>query len=170
MGDPKRQRKKYDTPRHPWEKGRIEREAAIMKTYGLKNKREVWRMETMLRNIRRMARNLISAREEDAKVKEAELLGKLKKLGILKKDDSTLDDILSLKIDDLLNRRLQTVVYNRGLARTIKEARQLIVHGHISLAGRRITVPSYFVKVDEEELIGYSQGSPVIKKKAASEG
>ena len=50
MGDPKKQRKKYETPLHPWQGERILAEKKIMEEYGLKNKKEIWKMNSMLRN------------------------------------------------------------------------------------------------------------------------
>lgn len=152
MGDPRRIRKKYQKPRHPWRADRIEAEKKILREYGLKNKRELWRVETILRNYRRQARNLLALRGEETGKKEKELMQSLKRLGLLK-GDATLDDVLALKTRDLLERRLQTVVYRKGLANTIKHARQLIVHGHVTVKGGKVTAPSYMVKAEEEDSI-----------------
>lgn len=152
MGDPRRIRKKYQKPRHPWRADRIEAEKKILREYGLKNKKEIWRVETILRNYRRQARNLLALRGEETEKKEKELLQSLIRLGLLKKN-ATLDDVLALKTRDLLDRRLQTVVYKKGLANTIKHARQLIVHGHVTVKGGKVTAPSYMVRVDEEDSI-----------------
>jgi small subunit ribosomal protein S4 len=152
VGDPRRIRKKYQKPRHPWRADRIEAEKKILREYGLKNKRELWRVETILRNYRRQARNLLALRGEETGKKEKELMQSLKRLGLLK-GDATLDDVLALKTRDLLERRLQTVVYRKGLANTIKHARQLIVHGHVTVKGGKVTAPSYMVKAEEEDSI-----------------
>ena len=154
MGDPKKTRKMYETPQHPWKKGRLEEEAQIKRTYGLKNKREVWRVQTMVRRLRERARNLISARGENAKRLEKELIGTVLKLGLVG-DDATTDDILALTAESVMDRRLQTVVYKKGLARSMKQARQFINHGHITLYGRRITSPGYLVQRDEMAKIGF---------------
>lgn len=152
MGDPRRIRKKYQKPRHPWRADRIEAEKKILREYGLKNKKEIWRVETILRNYRRQARNLLALRGEEIGKKEKELLQSLMRLGLLK-ENATLDDVLALKTRDLLDRRLQTIVYKKGLANTIKHARQLIVHGHVTVKGGKVTAPSYMVKADEEDSI-----------------
>jgi len=152
MGDPRRIKKKYETPRHPWQLDRLEEEKKILKEYGLKNKRELWKTASILRRFRRNARRLLSLRTEQARKEEKQLLSKLKRMGLLG-ENATLDDVLSLTVEDLLKRRLQTVVYKKGLARTIRQARQFIVHGHVRVGGRKVTVPSYFVKPEEEESI-----------------
>ena len=41
MGNPKRHRKKYSTPAHPWQRARIEEERELSKEYGFKNKKEM---------------------------------------------------------------------------------------------------------------------------------
>ncbi len=161
MGDPKRLRKKYDTPSHPWQKDRIMEEKKIVKEYGLKNKREVWKAQTEIRKIRMRARHLLGYRGEDKEQRVKELLGRLYRLGLLD-ENATLDDVLSLTTKDWLERRLQTLVFKKGLARTIKQARQFIVHGLIAINGKRVTVPGYIVKRDEEDKIGYSKGTPKI--------
>ena len=160
MGDPKRQRKKHRTPRHPWRSDILEAELKLVGTYGLRNKRELWRLKTMVSNIRRNARLLLSESPEERGVAEKQLLGKLYRLGVLP-EDATLDDVLNLTVEDLLERRLQTVVFRKGLAKTIHQARQFIVHGHIAIGGRRVRSPGYLVRRDEEELIGFSPRSPL---------
>jgi small subunit ribosomal protein S4 len=76
--------------------------------------------------------------------------------------DADIDDVLSLKIQTQLERRLQTQVYRKGLARSPKQARQLITHGHIAIAGRRVSIPSYRVNRIEEGQIGYYGKSPFV--------
>lgn len=152
MGDPRKQRKSYDTPSHPWRKGRIEKEKELVRKYGLKNKKDIWKAESKLRQIRRIARNLLSSHGEQAKKEEAQLMSKLQKLGLLK-GEADLDSVLGLTIEDILERRLQSLVHRKGLARSPKQARQLVVHGHIRVGGRRIKSPSYLVPVEQEETI-----------------
>jgi small subunit ribosomal protein S4 len=145
----KRSRKKYETPKKPWDKARIEKEKEILKKFGLKRKRELWRAEAILRKYRRMARELVAKKDKE---KEKILLEKLEKIGVLK-EGSGLDDVLALTVEDILERRLQTIVYRKGLANTIKHARQLIVHGHVKIKGRKINYPSYIVPREEEDKI-----------------
>ena len=163
MGDPKFSRRKYSTPSHPWEAERIKEELGLVKKYGLKNKREIWKQRSRLANYRHQARRLqalLRFEDEQAKRETEALLNSLYRQGIISQN-ATLNDVLSLSVENLLSRRLQTVVYMKGLAHTTKQARQLIVHGHISLNGRRITVPSYIVRRGEEEFIEYSPTSPL---------
>lgn len=145
----KRQRKKYEKPVKPWDKARIEKEKEIMKNYGLKNKREIWRAEAILRKYRRLARELAAKRD---KQKEKILIEKLVKMGMLA-ENSSLDNVLELTLNDILDRRLQTIVFKRGLSNSIKQARQFIVHGHIKINGRKVVYPSYLVSKDEEDKI-----------------
>jgi len=150
----RRQHAFYERPRILWNKKRIEEEANILSEYGLRRKHEIWRAEAILRNFRRQARELIGTTSET--VKKDVLLGKLNRLGILPQSAS-LDDILSLNIKNILERRLQTLVFRKGLAKTMKQARQFIVHGHITLNGRVVKSPSMLVPLELEHKIGYKK-------------
>ncbi len=163
MGDPKRQRKRYETPSHPWIKERLDSERVLMRKYALKNKKELWRHETQLKEFRRRARRLLAARGRQAEVEKVQLLQRLNRLGLLPAD-AVLDDVLSLGLEDILDRRLQTVVFKKGLARTTRQARQLIVHGHIEVNGQVIRSPGYIVLKEEENTITYARNSPFAKE------
>ncbi len=152
MGDPRKHRKRFETPSHPWQKARIEKEKELMRKFGLKNKKDIWKAESRLRRIRRLARNLLGSYTEQAKQEEQKLVGKLQKLGLLK-GEADLDSVLGLTVDDILERRLQSLVHRKGLARSSRQARQMVVHGHIRVGGRRITSPGYLVPVEQEETI-----------------
>lgn len=161
MGDPKFPKKKYSTPRHPWEKERIDSEKEIVVKYGLKNKRELWKNQAMLDSFRSQARKLqAKLRTEDSFSQKQfqELIKRLSRYSILGQNAS-LDDVLSLSIDDILQRRLQTIVFRKNLARTPKQARQIITHGHIEFDGRRVNVPGIIVEGSKEETIRYSERS-----------
>jgi small subunit ribosomal protein S4 len=158
MGDPKKQRKKFETPRFRWRKDILQEELKLVGQYGLRNKHELWRHKTMLSKTRGIARSLIGKTPEERTKMENELLTRLKKLGILQ-DTAVLDNVLDLSIEDLLERRLQTTVFRKGLSRTIFQSRQLITHGHIIIGNRRVTVPSYIVSKGEEEQVIYSPQS-----------
>ncbi|NHJ46704.1 MAG: 30S ribosomal protein S4 [Asgard group archaeon] len=162
MGDPKKIRKKYKTPRQPFEKLRIEHDLQLVGKYGLRNMREVWKHSTMLRNFRGNARKLLSLDDEDRKIGESELLGRLQRMGLIPQG-ATLDDVLSLQIENILERRLQTVVHKKGMATTHHHSRQMIVHGHISIGDHVVNSPSYFVNPLEEKLIAFSLASPLKK-------
>jgi small subunit ribosomal protein S4 len=159
MGDPKKQRKKYDTPRFPWRTDILQEELKLLGQYGLRNKHELWRHETMLSNFRGIARSLIGEPSEVRKRKEDEILARLKKLGVLS-ETAVLDNVLDLTIEGILERRLQTIVFRKGLTKTIHQARQLITHGHIAIGKKRITVPSYIVAKAEEGQMTYTPQSP----------
>jgi small subunit ribosomal protein S4 len=164
MGHPRKARKKYDTPSHPWNADRIKQENKLVQKYGLKNKKEVWKAETMVKRYRRDARELLGMTSEHNSQERDQLLSHLIKLGILP-ENAKLEAVLDLTVEDVLRRRLQTVVHRKGLAYTAKEARVFVVHGHIAMNNRKIDSPSYLVKRGEEELIGYYPGSAVIKLK-----
>ncbi len=164
MGDPKFSRKKYKNPPHPWQLERIQMENEYVKYYGLKNKKEFWKSRSVLKNIRSQARNLqarLRFGDSQAKKEVDELIDKLTKNGYLVGEELTLNDVLNLTVENVLNRRLQTVVYHKGLASSTKQARQLITHGHISVVGRRITVPSYILSREEESDVTYDHLSPL---------
>jgi small subunit ribosomal protein S4 len=159
MGDPRKSRRKWSGPRHPWIKERILKEIDLVGRYGLKNKRELWIAETLARKFRHRARAILGL-PEDLREKEFKVLvTKLAKLGIVG-ENASLDSILGITAEHILERRLQTIVYRKGLAKTIHEARQLVTHGHIAIGARRATSPGYLVSVDEEHLVTYAPGSP----------
>ncbi|HXY82280.1 MAG TPA: 30S ribosomal protein S4 [Candidatus Saccharimonadales bacterium] len=162
MGDPKKQRKSYDTPRHPWRTDQLEVELRLVGEYGLRNKRELWRYKTMLSEVRGIARSLLGETEEQRARVEHEYLAKLHNIGVLP-DGASIDEILDLEIRDLLERRLQTVVFRRGLAKSFHQARQLVSHGHISVSGEIVSVPGYMVKREEEQEIKYFAHSVLAK-------
>jgi small subunit ribosomal protein S4 len=163
MGKPKFSRKRYETPSHPWKEERIKNEDELVRKYGLKNKREVWKSETRLRKYRGEARRLLARVDSDdvqSKREIDQLLMHLTRMSILP-PNSNLDDVLALENEKILSRRLQTQVYLKGLARTPKQARQLIIHGHIAVDGKKVTVPSYMVEKKEEDKISYTGNSPL---------
>ena len=161
MGDPKKQRKKYDTPRFAWRKDILQEELKLLGQYGLRNKHELWRHKTMLSKVRGIARSLIGRPAEEREKMENELLTRLKKLGVLQ-ETAALDNVLDLTIEGLLERRLQTIVFRKGLTRTIHQSRQLVTHGHVTIGNRRVTVPSYIVSKEEEQQIAYAQQSALV--------
>jgi len=164
MGDPKFLRRTYDTPKHPWEAARMEEEGKLLLKYGLKNKRELWKAQSILRGFRRQARDLqarLRAGEVQARRETDQLLGRLTRLGILAPGAPTIDDVLALSTEDLLKRRFEWIVFSRGLAPTAYGARQWIVHGHFSIGDHRVTRPGYLVQFAEEAQINYAPTSPI---------
>ena len=160
MGDPKKQRSKYDTPRFPWRTDALQEELKLLGQYALRNKHELWRHETSMSKFRSTARSLIGKTPEERRKMENELLSRLKKLGILH-ETAVLDDVLDLSREDILERRLQTIIFRKGLAKTIYQARQLITHGHIAIGDRRVTIPSYLVSKQDEVQITFAPRSPI---------
>src|SRR3989344_8189343 len=154
MGDPIRFRKKYATPAQPWVTQRIQAENKIASQYGLKNKVEIWKTEALIRKYRRLARLLIGARGAEAEKKTKILVDSLSRIGLLPAA-ATADDVLSLELRDLLDRRIQTIVYKNGIAMSALEARQFITHGHISYKGAKHTTPGTIIPKSEEDKIVY---------------
>lgn len=153
----------YETPNHPFQGERIAEESGLTGRYGLKNKEELWRTQSELRSFRREARSLLGQEQGDveAAAEEAtEFLESLRRIGILGAEDGP-DAVLSLEVTDLLERRLQTIAYRKGLGNTPKQARQFITHGHITVEGHSVTIPSYTVSAEEEDAIAYDQTSPL---------
>ena len=166
MGHPKFARPKYDTPTHPWKKARIEEEHALKEQFGLKKvggMKEIWKAKSKLRRWRQNAMKLIGrvdtseghfSREKD------DLVESLYRRGLLG-DGATLDDILLLTVEHVLSRRLQSQVYYCGLASSMRQARQLVIHGHIGIGDQKMTVPSYIITRDDENLLTYHHTSPL---------
>lgn len=163
MGEPKFSRVKFDTPSHPWKAIRIQSENELLKKYGLKNMSELWKCQTELRHFREKARQLqarLRTADVQAKKEKDQLIARLNRMGLLE-ENMDLNDILSLNVEAVLTRRLQTMVHLKGLAHTPKQARQFIIHGHITINGRRMNVPGYIVKRSEADSIMYSPTSPL---------
>jgi small subunit ribosomal protein S4 len=163
MGDPKISRRVWARPSHPWVGERIKAEAALVRKYGLKNKQEVWKAAGRLRAWRTQARELqarIQRLEKQAQLERDLLIAKLTRLGVLT-EGQTLDDVLALNLELVLTRRFQSQVYLKGLAKTTSHARQLIVHGHLAVSGRKVTVPGYLLRRGEEDAISYYSLSPL---------
>ncbi len=151
----KRKHKIYSRPKRPFEKSRIEEEVKIKEEFGLKNKKEIWRAEAKIKEFREKAKKLISA---DPSEQQA-LFKRLQKIGL---KVNSIADVLALEKQDYLNRRLQTIVRNKGLAPTVKAARQRIVHKKILVDGGIVNSPSYIVPKELEDKI-------TVKKKALKE-
>ena len=147
-------RKKYKPPKKLWDETRIKEESALKREYGLKNVREIWVLQAELRKVRREARKSLALPEGKKEETLGKVVKKLARLDILP-ENATVDDILSLSIKDFLERRLQTRVFRKGMAKTMKQARQLIVHGFISVNGRRVRSPGMLISKEEDATIAY---------------
>lgn len=152
MGDPKNSRKVWRKPKRPLNYDLLNEELFVLGTFGLKNKRELWKSHTELSRVRNQARSLLALTQEVRQKKEQTLMKSLARIGLVK-ENSTLDDVLNLKVTDLLSRRLQTLVQKKGLIKSPYQARQAVVHGHIMIGDRVVTIPSYIVTVEEENQI-----------------
>jgi len=161
MGDPKKQRRKYETPRFPWRIDILQSELRLLGQYGLRNKKELWRHEAMLSKFRGIARSILGMPEEEAGHLKGQLLSRLNRLGILP-DTAILDEVLDLRIQDILERRLQSKVFQKGLTKSIYQARQFITHGHIAIGHKKVTSPSYLVLRDDEPQISYALSSTFV--------
>lgn len=152
MGDPRKSKKSYNRPRSIWTSDQISAELYIVGSYGLRNKRELWKAQTEIARIRNQARALLALSVDVRHEKETQLLNYLSRLGLVA-NESTLDDVLNLKIEDILERRLQTIVMKKSNLKSPYQARQLVVHGHVSIGNRKVNLPGYLVKREEESLI-----------------
>lgn len=152
MGDPRKSKKNYNRPRSIWTSDQISSELYIVGSYGLRNKRELWKAQTEIARIRNQARALLALSIEVRHEKETQLLNYLSRLGLVT-NESSLDDVLNLKIEDILERRLQTMVMKKSNLKSPYQARQLVVHGHVSIGNRKINLPGYLVKREEESQI-----------------
>nr|CAD7433157.1 unnamed protein product [Timema monikensis] len=180
--------KTYVTPRRPYEKARLDQELKIIGEYGLRNKREVWRVKYTLAKIRKAARELLTLDEKEPKrlFEGNALLRRLVRIGVLDEGRMKLDYVLGLKIEDFLERRLQTQVFKLGLAKSIHHARVLIRQRHIrwllrqpllnvclsvcvarcrdetatSVRKQVVNIPSFVVRLDSQKHIDFSLKSP----------
>ena len=159
MGGLRKPKKKYlaGKPKKVWNKQLLLEELQLMGEYGLRNKRELWLARARLKWITRRARSLLSMTAEERAPLEMPFKEKLYKAGFIEDPNVPLDRILSLDVRAILERRLQTIVYRMGLAKSIYHARQLIVHGHIAIEGRRVTSPGFLVPRELEGKISLVQ-------------
>ena len=157
MGDPRRPRRTFSKPRSPWRSDQLAQELYLLGIYGLRNKRELWKAQTELSAIRKQARRLLAASELVRNREEQKLLSSLQRRGLVGGGVS-LDDVLTLSVEDMLARRLQTIVYRRGSAVSPLQARQLIVHKHVKIGDRVVSVPGYPVTAEEEQRIVLTGG------------
>jgi len=171
--------KTYTTPRRPFEKDRLDQELKLIGQYGLRNKREVWRVRFTLAKIRKAARELLTLDEKDQRrlFEGNALLRRLVRIGVLEEGKMKLDFVLGLRLEDFLERRLQTQVFKLGLAKSIHHARVLIRQRHIRVRKQVVNIPSFIVRLDSQKYIDFSLRSPYgggragrVKRKNAKKG
>jgi small subunit ribosomal protein S4 len=151
-----RKRNRFSRPRKAYQAGRISEENKLLQKYGLKNKLEVWKASAKINYYRGRAKDLAKSTPEEQQI----LFNKLQALGL---NANSVADVLALKVEDILDRRLPTVVFNKGLAKTTKEARQMVSHKRIFVDGKVVDIPSYIVPTDKESSISVKPA----KQKAA---
>lgn len=158
MGSIKKIRKKYSKPSHPWRSTRIEEENQICKDYGIPKKTEVWKTIAKLESYKNQTKRLSSIDNTQSALEMGNLIAKVKSYNLIQNDTS--DEILGITLKNLLDRRLQTIVFKKNLAKGMKQARQLITHRHILVNNKIISSPSYLVKLSEETGVEISPKSP----------
>jgi len=170
MGDPKLPRRVWRKPKRPLNYELKMEELKTLGTFGLRTKRELWKAHTELSRVRHQARSLLALRKEVRAEKEPILMKSLARIGLVS-SDATLDDVLNLNVDNLLSRRLQTIVSKKLGFKTPYQARQAVIHGHIMIGERKIDIPSYTVRVGEEGSIHFTPESkiPEMLEKTKSE-
>ena len=171
----------FRKPKRPFEKDRLDAEMKVVGEYGLKNKREVWRVQYVLSKMRSAARELLTKDEkDDDRIFHGEaLLRRMVRYGLLLDSERKLDFVLGLTSSKLMERRLQTKVFKQGLAKSIHHARVLIRQRHIRVGRQICDIPSFMVRTDSEKHIDFAltsrfsaSGRPgrVARKHAAAGG
>ena len=160
MGDPKYPRRVWRKPKRPLNYELKMEELKTLGTFGLRTKRELWKAHTELSRVRHQARSLLALRQEERQEKEPILMKSLVRIGLVS-NDSTLDDVLNLQVNDLLSRRLQSIVTKKLGFKTPYQARQAIIHGHIMIGDRKVDIPSYVVTLDEEDGVQFAPESKI---------
>src|SRR3989338_4661940 len=158
MGDPRKIKKRYSRPIKMWDANRLAAEKPVVEEFGLKNKKELWKLSSIMKKYASQAKRLIASRTQQSEVERKQVIAKLAALGIVNAQAS-IDDVLGLTLDDFFRRRLQTLVLKKNLARSIRQARQFIVHRHIRVGSRVVTSPSYLVPVADEPSVGFVERS-----------
>ncbi|MDO8509194.1 MAG: 30S ribosomal protein S4 [Nanoarchaeota archaeon] len=157
-----RKRKLYQRPMKLYQKDRIEEENVLVKRYGLKSKREIWKTLAKINYFRKRAKDLAKSSGEEQEV----FFNYLKSLGL---EIKSIADILDLQIEDLLKRRLSSVVVSKALATTPKQARQMIAHKKIIVGKNVIDAPSYIVPINLESEIKIKKKNKIKKEEVNAE-
>ncbi|MCK4997471.1 30S ribosomal protein S4 [Candidatus Pacearchaeota archaeon] len=162
MGDIKRKRKMFSRPRKLFDRTRMDEENVLVKRYGLKNKKEIWKAKTAVSKLRRRAKSLIGKDVEEQQV----FFDKLNRNGMAV---TSISDVLALTEESVFERRLQTMLFKKKLANTIKQARQLIVHKNVVVDGTIVNIPSFIVTKDLENKISIKEKKVAPEEKVAEE-
>lgn len=162
MGSAIKQRKKYVSHKKRWDKQTIVDEVVLTNDYALKNKNEIRKIELLLSKYKGLAKEMNSNAERKVSEESKHFIEKLKGLGFLNADATSLDEVLDIKVRDILERRLSNIVYKAGLARSPSQSRQFVVHGHIKVGGKVITAPSYLVSLALEVTVEFDNRSALV--------
>lgn len=158
MGDPKKLKKKYTPLAHPWIRTTIEEGKTLKKEYGLTKYKEILIASSFLKKYKDIAKNLIADKTAQGEKEKKQMMDKLQRYGLLQAG-AGLDDVLSIQLKDILERRLQSLVHRKGFARTMKQARQFITHRHVSIGAKEITSPGYMLTIEEENALNFKSTS-----------
>jgi len=146
------------TPRRPFEKERIESELKTCGEYGLRCKKEMWRVQLTLAKLRKAARELLTLEEDDQRrmFEGRALMRRMFKFGLLNPDtENGLDYVLGMTVQKFLERRLQTLVFRTKKAKSLHHARCLIHQRHIAVDNQLVNVPSFMVTVENQNKIDF---------------
>lgn len=158
MGDPKKFKKKYDPAAHPWIRGIIEENKVLRKEFGLSKKREILLASSFLKKYKDIAKRLIADHTAQGEKEKTQMMDKLQRCGLITAG-SSLDNVLSIQLKDVLERRIQSQLFRKGMARSMKQARQFITHRHVIIGKKEITSPSHMLTVEEESQLGFKSAS-----------
>lgn len=159
MGLPVKSRKQYLSHKKRWDKNIIIEEKELVKNYALKNKKEIRKLELLVKKYKTLAKKINRLENPSQSPEGIAFLNKLKKLGILEPHVESIDDVLDITVVDFLERRLSNVVYKLRLAKTPEQARQFVVHKHVKIGNKVINSPSYLVTIDQVQEISFRETS-----------
>jgi len=162
MGDTKKLKKKYVPPAHPWIKATIDEHKTLKKEYGLLRRKEILLANSFLKKYKDIAKHLIANKTAQGEKEKAQMMDKLTRNGLLT-IGASLDDVLSIQVKDILERRIQSLVFRKGMARSMRQARQFITHRHIIIGDKEITSPSRMLTVEEESKLAFKNASSLAK-------
>ncbi|KAM3130994.1 ribosomal 40S subunit protein S9B [Paramecium bursaria] len=131
--------------------------------YGLKNKREAWRVQLTVARIRKAARELLTLDPKDPRrLFEGEaLIKRMLRYGLINQEEKNLDFVLGITDYKMLERRLQTLIFKTKQANSIHHARVLIRQRHIRVGKRLVNSPSFLVRIDSEKNVDFANTSPL---------
>lgn len=158
MGDPKKSKKQYKTPAHPWIKTEIDEAKQLKKEFGLTKRKEILVASSFLKKYKDIAKRLIADKTAQGEKEKTQMMDKLQRFGLLQAGAS-LDNVLSIQLKDVLERRIQSVLFRKGMCRSMKQARQFITHRHIMIGDKEMTAPSYLLTSEEESKLGFKSNS-----------